>query len=107
MAKKNIFNPVSVSVGAAVMASALTMSTLQASENPFAANELHSGFMVAEKGKEGACGASNEKGKEGMCGEDKSMQEGKCGEGKCGEGKCGAEKKEKSKEGKCGEKSDS
>lgn len=102
MAKKNIINPVTLSIGAAVMASALSISPLQASENPFATTDLQNGFMIAGKDAEGKCG-------EGKCGEgkseDKGKAEGKCGEGKCGEGKGEAEGK--CGEGKCGGKSDS
>jgi len=93
MTKKNL--PLAAAVGAAFLASA-SMSTTTAA-NPFAAEELPSGYNLAMadddkkegKKKEGKCG-------EGKCGEDKKKKEGKCGEGKCGEEK-------KKKEGKCGE----
>lgn len=83
----------------AVLLSA-TAFTAQAGQNPFAAQELSSGYSLAahEKDHEGSCG-------EGKCGgelkTEKTHSEGKCGatgekkaeaEGKCGEGKCGAEK---------------
>ena len=69
MAKKNndiksILNPITFSVGAAVLASALSISAVQAADNPFATTELSSGFMIAGKGAEGKCG-------EGKCGENK------------------------------------
>ena len=100
---KSKLKTVSLALGA-TFATTLAASNIAsaAGENPFAMNELASGYMQladANKGKEGKCG-------EGKCGEGKSAdaknKEGKCGEGKCGEGKCGADKKGK-KEGKCGE----
>ena len=92
-------NTLVATLGAALLSSA-TFS-VQAAGNPFAAQELSSGYSLAatEKSAEGSCG-------EGRCGaEMKAEKEGKCGEGKCGgaakpeakaeaEGKCG--------EGKCG-----
>lgn len=97
MTKKNL--PLAAAVGAAFLASASMSVTTSA--NPFAAEELSSGYNLAmaddDKKKEGKCG--EEKKKEGKCGEGKcgenKKKEGKCGEGKCGEGK--------KKEGKCGE----
>jgi len=93
-------------VGTAFVASlaASNIATAQqAGANPFAMNELSSGYMQVAEGK---CGGDMKKGaKDGKCGE------GKCGdskkksakEGKCGEGKCGGDKKKGKKEGKCGE----
>lgn len=103
MSKKNL-TPVATAVGAAFLASAaMHVSAGHADANPFAAEELSSGYNLAaneqeegEKKKEGRCGEDKKKeGKcgEGKCGEDKK-KEGKCGEGKCGEGK--------KKEGTCG-----
>jgi uncharacterized low-complexity protein len=68
--------------------------SVQAASNPFAAQELSSGYSLAaaEKSAEGSCG-------EGKCGGDMKKAE---GEGKCGEGKCGGEAKAEG-EGKCGE----
>ncbi|AMX03215.1 HvfA family oxazolone/thioamide-modified RiPP metallophore [Microbulbifer thermotolerans] len=92
MSKKNL-SPVAAAVGAAFLASAaINVSASVGNANPFAAEELSSGYNLAmqqgeDKKKEGKCG-------EGKCGEGKK-KEGKCGEGKCGEGK--------KKEGKCGE----
>ena len=79
-------NPLAATLGAAVMASAFAMPA-QADQNPFAADDLVTGYQLADnhgedKSGEGKCG-------EGKCGEGK-CGEGKCGEGKCGEGKCGA-----------------
>ncbi|HUE93042.1 hypothetical protein [Pseudomonas sp.] len=88
-------NSVVATLGAALLSSAAF--SVQAASNPFAAQELSSGYSLAagEKSAEGSCG-------EGKCGGEmkKAEGEGKCGgeakaegEGKCGEGKCGAEKK--------------
>ncbi|MEX2962914.1 hypothetical protein [Microbulbifer sp. TYP-18] len=107
MTKKNL--PLVAAVGAAFLTSA-SMSVAAANANPFAADELSSGYNLAmsghgsaDKDKEGKCG-------EGKCGEEGKKKEGKCGEGKCGEGKkkegkCGEGKcgEGKKKEGKCGE----
>lgn len=103
-------NTVVASLGAALLTS--TAFTVQAAGNPFAAQELSSGYSLAaaEKTAEGSCGEgkcggemkAEAEGKcgEGKCGADakasaKAAAEGKCGEGKCGEGKCGADKDEK------------
>ena len=97
MAKTNKLNPLAATVGAAFVASAMSLPvTAQAVENPFAASDLGAGYQLAdnhgEKGAEGRCGGKKA---EGSCGGDKKA-EGKCGEdkekgaeGKCGEGKCG------------------
>ena len=100
-----------LALGSAIAAS-LAAAPVSAAENPFAAQSISKGYMVAEEGKcggakkatEAKCGA---KAKEGKCGGEKA-KEGKCGgkksaedeaankkmmkEGKCGEGKCGAKK---------------
>jgi uncharacterized low-complexity protein len=79
---------------AAIGASGIAAGSLaHAAGNPFAMQNLNSGYLVAaadDKAKEGKCG-------EGKCGANKA----KAKEGKCGEGKCGANKS-KAKEGKCG-----
>jgi len=97
MSKKTLnIKPIAAAVGVAFASSMVLSSTALASENPFEAADLESGYMLAggDKDKEGECG-------EGKCGEE---GEGKCGEGKCGEGKCGEEGEEgKCGEGKCGE----
>ena len=89
-------NTLIVSLGAALLG---TTFVAQAGSNPFAAQELSSGYSLAahEKGHEGACG-------EGKCGGEMKDQ-GKDAEGKCGEGKCGGEAHStgKAAEGKCGE----
>jgi len=97
--KNRTIKPLAAVIGASFMAA--TMSPLATAGNPFAINELSSGYQLADahKGAEGKCG-------EGKCGTEKTEGEGKCGEGKCGtektegEGKCGGEKTEG--EGKCG-----
>lgn len=104
-------NTVVLTLGAALIGvSALS----HAAGNPFAINELSSGYSLAanEKGKEGSCGeakcganrkatedgSADQKAKEGSCGAAKT-QEGKCGADKAKEGSCGAGK---TKEGNCG-----
>ena len=89
-----IIKPLSIALGATFAASLAASTVAQAApatgSNPFAMNDLGSGYMqVADSHKEGKCG-------EGM----KDKKEGKCGEGKCGEGL----KKKKEEEGKCGAK---
>ena len=96
-------NAVVATLGAALLSSAAF--TVQAASNPFAAQELSSGYSLAagEKAAEGSCG-------EGKCGaEMKAESQGKGAgaatsgakpeakaeaEGKCGEGKCGADKQD-------------
>jgi uncharacterized low-complexity protein len=98
--KSTHLKPLTAALGATVLSAALA-PTVSAGENPFALNELKSGYQLAQaepKPAEGKCG-------EGKCGgemtgetkgETKGATEGKCGaggktsEGKCcGEGKCG------------------
>ncbi|MDG9922665.1 MULTISPECIES: hypothetical protein [unclassified Pseudomonas] len=85
-------NSVAITLGAALLSTAFAA---QAGSNPFAAQELSSGYSLAahEKGHEGSCG-------EGKCGAEMMGTE-KAAEGKCGEGKCGSDKARK--EGSCGE----
>ena len=103
-------NTIAITLGAALLGSTFIA---QAGGNPFASQELSSGYSLAahEKGHEGACGegkcGGDMKAEEGKCGGDKASKEGKCGgdkavkEGSCGEeakagheGKCGGEKAE-------------
>ncbi len=78
MSKKSInIKPIAAAVGVAFATSMVLSSSALAAENPFEADDLESGYMIA--------------------GEDKD-KEGECGEGKCGEGKCGEDG-----EGDCGE----
>ena len=64
---KYTMKPLAAAVGAAFMASAITVPVASAAENPFQLNQLSGGYNLASKAE----------------------GEGKCGEGKCGEGKCG------------------
>lgn len=101
---KKSLKPLSLAIGATFVASIATSNIAHATQNnanPFAMQDLHSGYtQVAEMPKDGKCG-------EGKCGtvkpQDKKATEGKCGEGKAmpKDGKCGAEQS-KAKEGKCG-----
>jgi uncharacterized low-complexity protein len=120
MSDKNIIiKPVAAAVGVAFVSSLAFSTTALAADNPFAADDLDSGYMLAggHEGEEGNCGGN--KGEEGKCGEGKcggddkgahshEGEEGMCGEGKCGEGKCGGDDKgahthAQAGEGKCGE----
>ena len=85
MANK-LMTPLAAAVGAAFVASATLAPLASAGENPFAAQELTSGYNLAGKHSEGKCG-------EGKCGGDKAAKEGKCGEGKCGGDKAAEEGK--------------
>ena len=96
--KKPLIN--TIALGSAIALGAFSVAA-SASQNPFALNELSSGYQLAqadsgEKDKEGKCG-------EGKCGEDKAAKmdaEGKHSEGKCGDDKAAAD--DKMGEGKCG-----
>jgi uncharacterized low-complexity protein len=107
MSNYSIKKPLVTAIGAAVVGS-LSATASVAAENPFAMQELDSGYMqVATEGKcgEGKCGGSGGAAKsaaEGKCGGTSKSSEGSCGgmkkevekatEGKCGEGKCGGSK---------------
>jgi uncharacterized low-complexity protein len=104
----NKISSMSALMGVAFAASALSPMA-SAADASFAANNLDSGYTLAEnhatktdgehKCGEGKCSADHKKTDgEHKCGADKKAE----GEGKCGEGKCGAEKKADA-EGKCGE----
>ena len=104
MSDKMIKKPLAVAVGAAFSVTLASSPVANAADNPFALNDLSSGYMQLAEGNcgEGKCGegkCGGEKEGEGKCGEGKCGGE-KGGEGKCGEGKCGGEK---GGEGKCGE----
>ena len=105
MNKKTTSNPVSLAVGAVFAAGMAIAPAVQADVNPFAVSALSSGYMVADKGAEGNCGAKKPVA-EAKCGESKAakqIKEAECGankaqpkpikEAKCGEAKCGANKK--------------
>lgn len=68
---------VSVAVGSAFVAGMAMTPMAGAAENPFALQSLQSGYMVAEAGMQGKCGA-----------------------GKCGAGKCGMSMMDANKDGK-------
>jgi len=93
MSKKTL-KPIVAALGTTFVVSLATSPIVQAAGNPFALNDLSSGYMVAE---EGACGEKEGEGKcgekegEGHCGEEKGDHEGKCGGEKEAEGKCGGE----------------
>jgi uncharacterized low-complexity protein len=96
MNKKTLI-PIAAALGTTFVISLAASPIVLAAENPFALNDLSSGYMVAEEGNcgeekdaEGNCG--EEKEGEGHCGEEKGDHEGKCGGMKEGEGKCGESK---------------
>ena len=97
MKDKQKANALAIALGTGFAVSLATSPLVNAADNPFAATEFSSGYMVADGHAEGKCGEAKcgEKAEEGKCGE--KGGEGKCGE-KGGEGKCG----EKTSEGKCG-----
>jgi uncharacterized low-complexity protein len=74
MKKQNL---VSIAVGSAFAAAALTPMAHAASDNPFAARELPGGYQLAQ---------ADTKKKDASCGADKK---GKDGEKSCGQGSCG------------------
>ena len=88
MDKKIQLKPIAAVLGTTFAVTLGAASVANAAENPFAAEEFASGYMVADSHGEGKCGG--EKGGEGKCGEDKGGED-KGGEGKCGEGKCGGQ----------------
>ncbi len=89
MSKKSM-KPVSIAVGTAFVATLAAGSVSAEADttvNPFAMNELSSGYMqLAYGGGDSSKDKSDKKEKygEGKCGEKKTEKEGKCGEGKCG-----------------------
>ena len=96
MSKKYALKPIAAALGTTFVVSLAASPIVNAAENPFALNELSSGYMVAEEGKcgdkmegEGKCGEemeSEEKDSEEKDSEEKKA-EGKCGEAKCGDAK--------------------
>lgn len=85
--KRNKQAALTLALGSAVAAS-LAAAPVSAAENPFAAQAMANGYLVAEadKAPEGKCGGK--KAKEGKCGA--KAKEGKCGGAKAKEGKCGS-----------------
>ena len=116
MSKTSTIKSLSLAVGTAFVAGIATAPAVQADVNPFAATTLSSGYMLADKGAEGNCGAKKpvteaecgankaKQAKEAECGANKAKQvkEAECGankakpkpikEAKCGEAKCGENK---------------
>jgi len=93
--KSNSFKPLVAALGASMLAGALAPAA-SATENPFALNELTSGYQLAQTETTEPTGSTE--------GTESKPAEGKCGEGKCGgdktgEGKCGGAAK--AHEGKC------
>lgn len=78
---------VSVAIGSAFAAGMAMTPMANAAENPFALQSLDRGYMVADAGVQGKCGA-------GKCGGAKAA------EAKCGEGKCGPAMMDANKDGK-------
>lgn len=78
----------SLAIGSAFAAAALSPLAHAAGSNPFGASKLEAGYQLAQadtKMKDGKCG-------EAKCGADKKGAD-KKKDGKCGEAKCGADKK--------------
>ena len=102
MSKKTL-KPIAAAIGTTFVVSLATSPVVQAADNPFAMNELSSGYMVVA---EGNCGDKEKmeemKEKEGKCGDKEKMEEMKEKEGNCGDKEKMEEKKEK--EGNCGNK---
>lgn len=103
--KRNQQTALTLALGSALAAG--LAATPAAAENPFGAQSMSKGYMVAAA--EGKCGGAAAKAKDGYCGEGKcgaamaKSKDGKCGAqgdaNKAGEGKT---TKEKAAEGKCG-----
>jgi uncharacterized low-complexity protein len=104
MTKKSLLvKPVTAAVGVAFVSSLAISTTAVADDNPFAAIDLDSGYLLAggDKDEEGRCGEGScgaDKGEDGSCGGDKG-EDGACGGDKGEEGACGGDKGE---EGACG-----
>jgi uncharacterized low-complexity protein len=103
MSKKTNLNPITAAIGTVFVITMANSPVVNAAENPFAMNDIGSGYMVADKDRscgETFCGEKARTGKnpEGKCGEEKAAKE---TEGKCGEGKCGGAEKDKDRS--CGE----
>jgi uncharacterized low-complexity protein len=95
MSNKSKLKPVALAVGAAFATTLAIAPAASASTNPFAMNQLDSGYKVAAD-NEGNCGANKAKQtKEANCGANKAKQKAK-------ESNCGANKKDKAKEANCG-----
>lgn len=102
MSNKQTIKPLSLLAGTVFTASIAATPVAHADVNPFAISTLSSGYMLADKGTEGQCGA-NKRVNEAECGANKAVKkvnEAECGadkpkpivEAKCGEAKCGNNK---------------
>jgi uncharacterized low-complexity protein len=117
MTQKKSLKPVALALGTTFAASLAGTSVANAADNPFEANKLAGGYMVAAaEGKcgEGKCGTGMMKktAEEASAATEEGVEkaaEGKCGTGmkegmeKATEGKCGGST-QKATEGKCGSK---
>jgi len=77
----NYLKNLSIAVSAGMVIGVASIPVASAGSNPFIANDLNHGTVLAASHGDGSCG-------EGKCGGDKDKKKG--GEGKCGEGKCGS-----------------
>jgi uncharacterized low-complexity protein len=75
-----------ITIGSALLVG-LSSTTAQAGENPFAMQELSSGYQLSQSN------ATPQSENVGSTTDIAKGKEGKCGEAKCGEGKCGGKKK--------------
>ncbi len=93
MKKQNV---VTLAIGSAFAAGALTPLAHATGDNPFGATRLTAGYQLAQadaKQADGKCGA-DKKAAEAKCGADKKAAEAKvAADKKAGEAKCGASKK--------------
>jgi uncharacterized low-complexity protein len=94
MSQKINLKPLAIALGTAFVTTLAAAPAANATENPFAASDLSSGYMVAEKA-EGKCGGMAT---EAKCGG--NMAADKAMEAKCGEGKCGMEMMDADGDGK-------
>ncbi|KVZ45752.1 hypothetical protein [Burkholderia ubonensis] len=118
---QNKIRNISTLIASAMLSTVGTAGVAQAADSsPFAVKPLAQGYLVAQadignkmkdgKCGEGKCGANKkmaEKAKDGTCGANNKAAEGSCGaHKKVMEGKCGADKKTdveaKHKDGSCG-----
>jgi len=101
--KTTIVKPIAAAVGVAFVTSLVASGSAVAADNPFAAADLDSGYLLAgdDKGEEGKCSegsCSGDKGEEGSCSGDKG-EEGSCSGDKGEEGSCSGG--DKGEEGSC------
>jgi uncharacterized low-complexity protein len=106
--KKFSKTPLTLAMGTAVISG--FAANVQAEANPFAVNELSSGYMVAEvsnKNSQGACGGNVADANGNKISKSAAEPKTKKAEGSCGEGMCGGMmqggKMKKGMEGMCGD----